>query len=37
MSSQKILTSVLLCQVKIFLIPSKENVGAVHKEQSVHM
>ena len=27
--------SVLLCQVKKFFIPSKENVGATHKEQSV--
>ena len=28
-----IFASVLLCQVKKFLIPSKENVGATHKEQ----
>ena len=33
-----IFASVLLCQVKKFFIPSKENVGATHKEQnSVHM
>ena len=28
-----IFASVLLCQVKKFLISSKENVGATHKEQ----
>ena len=28
-----IFASVLLCQVKKFFIPSKENVGATHKEQ----
>ena len=27
-----IFASVLLCQVKNFFIPSKENVGATHKE-----
>ena len=32
-----IFVSVLLSQVKKFFIPSKENVGATHKEQSVHM
>ena len=28
-----IFASVLLCQVKKFFIPSKENVGVTHKEQ----
>ena len=31
--STVIIASVLLCRVKKFFIPSKENVGATHREQ----